>query len=187
MSLRRRIAIVVCVAVGALAGASSAGAASYFIEDQWSLLLVDIQWGSTAVYAPAQLWSNNGSQAQRFDKISVYPSQGFLLRAGHSGLCLSPDPRQSLSNGVRVVQVPCNSGDNRQRWYEWWFYQAPGVEHHVLENLGWPHPFGNEHGCLDIQNGPGANQPGMAIGLWDCVWDGWALKNQGFLIRWSNA
>lgn len=199
--LRRTLAIAGVVAGLAGVQATSAIAASEWIRDMSSGLVVDVRWGSTAEGAPLHLWPDNGSQAQRFDRIWIWESTEqrwhFQLRAGHSGLCLAPpSPYEQYwySNGtIPLAQHACDSSAIWQRWVDRSFVTSSGVRQHVLENqlpyYGSFDPSGNwafySRPCLDVQNGPEPNQPGMTVGLFRCHGDGWALKNQHFQVQWS--
>jgi hypothetical protein len=87
-------------------------AATYGIVGVGSGKCVQIQGGSTADLARAQIASCNGSSAQAF-RIESAGGGFYSIRNLGSGKCLDVQGR-STADGAAVVQYTCNGGTNQQ-------------------------------------------------------------------------
>jgi hypothetical protein len=147
---------------------------------------VDIMPGglaaSTRPYANAFLWKYPEKQ---FDLIhSLNNPKVFMIRAGHSGLCLMLDFRvPRYTNGTRVIQYYCNSPKIRSRW--WYEVRVEADAPPGEPQSDYPYMLllvNNYTGkCLDADNGAGGSPLKAAVlQQWDCIsyLDDWNVGNQ---------
>jgi hypothetical protein len=140
------------------------------ITNPGSGLHVDVQWANTAPGTGAFLWPSNTNLSQRFDILADFNNSSlleynpFVIKAEHSGLCLTP----SWSGpGAPVVQLPCTD-DRAARWTVTLFqisqYDHPRTYRQII-NL-------DSGLCLDVANSAGDIPRVQApIQTWDCMSD----------------
>jgi len=176
LHITRLVLAIVLISAAALAETSAADNVDTVpIINVYSHRPVDIMPGgraaSTRPYANAFLWKY---PEKHFDLIySTNNPNVFMIRAGHSGLCLMLDFRVPYyTNGTRVIQYYCNRPKIRSRWWKAKRVQAPAPPGEPQSDYPYMVVLVNNYTgkCLDANNGAGGNPPkGAVLQQWDCI------------------
>jgi hypothetical protein len=179
------ISAAVLAETSAAAGVKAAKVKTVSIINVYSHRPVDIVPGSLAAstrpYANAFLWKYPEKQ---FDLIySTSNPKAFMIRAGHSGLCLMLDFRAPYRNGTRVIQYDCNASKSSKWWYTVRVDDAPAPPGEPQSDYPYMLLVKNNftRKCLDADNGAGGAPPkGAVLQQWDCIsyLDDWNAGNQ---------
>ena len=186
LHLTRQVLAAVLISAAVLAPTSAAAKVKTVpLINVYSHRPVDIVPGSLAAstrpYANAFLWKYPEKQ---FDLIysSTNPKL-FMIRAGHSGLCLMLDFRAPYRNGTRVIQYNCNASKLSKWWYTVRVDDAPAPPDEPQSDYPYMLLVKNNftRKCLDADNGAGGAPPKAAVlQQWDCIsyLDDWNAGNQ---------
>src|SRR3954471_18602290 len=189
LHITRAVLATVLVSAAVLAQTSAAdNAFSVPLINVYSHRPVDIMPGglnaSKQPFAGAFIWKNSISSSQKFDLIySTTNPKVFMIRAGHSGLCLMLDFRfLPYTNGTRVIQYDCNA-TKRSKW--WYTVQVKADAPPGEPQSNYPYMLLVKNNftrkCLDAANRAGGNPPkGAVLQQWDCIsyLDDWNAPNQ---------
>ena len=187
LHITRLVLATVLISAAALAETSAAARVKTVtvpIINVYSHRPVDIMPGGRAAskrpYANAFLWKY---PEQAFDLIySTSNPKVFMIRAGHSGLCLMLDFRAPYRNGTRVIQYDCTATKSSKWWYTV-KVEAPAPPGERQSDYRYMLLVKNNYTrkCLDADNGAGGAPPKAAVlQQWDCIsyLDDWNVGNQ---------
>ena len=187
LHITRVVLASVLISAAALAETSAAARVKTVtvpIINVYSHRPVDIMPGGRAAskrpYANAFLWKY---PERSFDLIySTSNPKVFMIRAGHSGLCLMLDFRAPYRNGTRVIQYDCTATKSSKWWYTV-KVEAPAPPGERQSDYRYMLLVKNNYTrkCLDADNGAGGTPPkGAVLQQWDCIsyLDDWNAGNQ---------
>jgi glucosylceramidase len=101
---------------GARAAGPGDGAFYAEIHSTFNGLCVNVAGNSTSAGVKIQQYHCDNTPADKFYFTAAGPAGYYEIRGQDSGLCITPDPSQSLHDGTPLVQWYC-TGATTQLWY----------------------------------------------------------------------